>query len=408
MKIAVVGDNASMRMGGEAQKPYRFFTGYRRLGHDCRLIVHARCRDELRDLLDAEAFADVVFIEDTRLQLLIHRLSRAVPKLVPTPVAGRAISLLFQRQARQRLRRMQGAERFDIVHQPIPISPSLPSLIHGIGCPVVCGSMATNPGWPAPFHGTSERIRHWLSRPFWHLARAANRLLPGKRRARLLVADNEATARVLKWLVGEQAKVEIILLNAAEDFWFGLENNADPEDPRFVYVGRLVDWKCVDLLLEAVARLSRPVTLTIVGDGPERASLEARATALGLDRVEFPGWLGHREIGEIYSRATAGVSLSLKEAGGTSIMETMAAGVPVVTTAWGGHTSRMIPEAGALIVPESREQVIADAAEALERLMQDEAHRRACGDAGRAHARRTFRWPDIQQRFADLFAGIAG
>jgi glycosyltransferase involved in cell wall biosynthesis len=58
------------------------------------------------------------------------------------------------------------------------------------------------------------------------------------------------------------------LENAAEDLWFEIENFPDTDDPRFVFVGRLVDWKGVDLLLEAVARLSRPVTLTIVGEGP--------------------------------------------------------------------------------------------------------------------------------------------
>jgi glycosyltransferase involved in cell wall biosynthesis len=100
-------------------------------------------------------------------------------------------------------------------------------------------------------------------------------------------------------------------------------------------------------------------------------------------------------------RATAAVSLSLKEAGGTSLQEAMAAGVPVVATAWGGHMTRMIPEAGALIALDGRESVIGQTAAALKRLIADAEHRRFCGAAAREHARHTFRWTGCSSAFRD-------
>ena len=408
MRIAVVGDNASMRMGGEAQKPYRFFTGYRALGHSCRLVVHARCRDELRELLDAGQFADVTFVEDTPLQRALHRLAVALPRTVFENLAGRAIGLIFQLRARRLLRRLHAEMPFDAIHQPIPISPSAPSLIHGLGCPVTCGPMAANPGWPPAFRKATDRARTVLVLPLWGLAWIVHRLAPGKRRARALVAANDRTVAILRWVAGAGAPVHMSLENAAEDFWFEIENAPDPEDPRIVFVGRLVDWKGTDLLLEAIARLSRPVTLTIVGEGPERAALEALAGRCAPARIEFAGWLGHDAIAALYARATAAVSLSLKEAGGTSVQEAMAAGVPVVATAWGGHMTRMIPEAGALIAPDGRESVITQTAAALERLIGDADHRRACGAAARRHARCTFRWTDVYRRFEALFTELTG
>lgn len=404
MKIAVVGDNASMRMGGEAQKPLRFFEGYRALGHDCRLVVHSRCRNELRDRLDPGEFGDVHFVEDSPLERAIHRFSKLLPRTLAENTAGRVMGLIFQLRARRLVRRLQRSVPIDVLHQPTPISPGLPSLMYGFGCSVVCGPMATNPGWPPALRSRLHQVSSLLARPLWWLVRLGHVLAPGKRRARTLVAANRQTADILRWVTGGHVPVQTSLENAVEDFWFETTNRADPQTPRFVFVGRLVDWKGVDLLVEAASRLSRPATLTVVGDGPERGRLEALAGKCNLARIEFPGWLSHEAIAELYGRATAAVSLSLKEAGGTSIQEAMAAGVPVVATAWGGHMTRMIPEAGVLVLPDGRESIIAQTVAALERLMADPEHQQACGAAARNHASQHFRWSDMYRRFETLFS----
>jgi glycosyltransferase involved in cell wall biosynthesis len=63
------------------------------------------------------------------------------------------------------------------------------------------------------------------------------------------------------------------------------------------FAGRLVHGKGVDVLLDAVGNLAAPWRLTVVGDGPERADLEARARALGIaDQVTFASWLPTAEV----------------------------------------------------------------------------------------------------------------
>ena len=53
-RVLIVADNASLKFGGEATKPYLFFKFFRQRGMDVRLLVHGRCRDELLAALEVE------------------------------------------------------------------------------------------------------------------------------------------------------------------------------------------------------------------------------------------------------------------------------------------------------------------------------------------------------------------
>jgi colanic acid/amylovoran biosynthesis glycosyltransferase len=115
-----------------------------------------------------------------------------------------------------------------------------------------------------------------------------------------------------------------------------------PLDGLLVYVGRLADKKGVDVLLEAVARVPS-ARLEVIGDGPDRAALEARAERLGvLDRVRFAGRLPKSEVLATLARAQAVVIPSRVAASGDMdgtpvvLCEAMAAGVPVVASDLGG------------------------------------------------------------------------
>ena len=92
------------------------------------------------------------------------------------------------------------------------------------------------------------------------------------------------------------------------------------------------------LLLEAMARLrgaGREVSLTLVGDGPLRSRLVEHAQALGVsDCVRFAG--RQRDTAAFYRRADIFVLLSTYEGMPMSILEAMAAGLPVVATRAGG------------------------------------------------------------------------
>lgn len=103
-----------------------------------------------------------------------------------------------------------------------------------------------------------------------------------------------------------------------------------------LFVGRLAVQKNVDALLQAAARLrddGRHIRVRIIGDGDQRARLQALATRLGLTDVVFEGRCGPAEIMAAYARATVLVLPSTHEGMPLVLLEAMAAGTPVVASA---------------------------------------------------------------------------
>jgi len=101
-----------------------------------------------------------------------------------------------------------------------------------------------------------------------------------------------------------------------------------------LFAGRLTRERRLDLLLQAVARLAarpEPVLLSVAGDGPFRADLQALAGQLGIaQRVRFLGNLGSDVLWREMARAEIAVQPSSQDSFGMFPLEAMAAGLPVV------------------------------------------------------------------------------
>jgi rhamnosyl/mannosyltransferase len=159
--------------------------------------------------------------------------------------------------------------------------------------------------------------------------------------------------------------------------------------PTLLFVGRLVRYKGVDVLLRAMAGVR--ASLVILGDGPLRAPLEALARDLGVDdRVHFLGRVSDGERLVWYRRAAALVlpSVSRQEAFGMVQVEAMLTGRPVVSTALptGVPWVNRDGETG-LVVPPGNVHALAAA---LVRLCEDAALRAQLGAAARVRALRHF------------------
>ena len=159
------------------------------------------------------------------------------------------------------------------------------------------------------------------------------------------------------------------------------------------FSGILRPWHGAELLVDAVAalRTRRAVRLLIVGDGPSRESIEARARACGLDRqITITGRLPHDEIPRYIAAFDIGVSpRTTFYASPMKVPEYMAAGVAVVAPRTANLTDLIADTRdGMLFTPDDAD----DLADTLRRLVEDSATRAAIGRAARETvlARRTW------------------
>lgn len=123
---------------------------------------------------------------------------------------------------------------------------------------------------------------------------------------------------------------------------------------RVLFVGRLVYYKGLDVLLRALVRIPY-ATLRIVGDGVERDSLETLTAELDISqRVTFTGLITDEQLSREYQAANVFVlpSISRAEAFGLATVEAMANGLPAITTSLGTETDSVnLDGVSGMVVP---------------------------------------------------------
>jgi len=157
----------------------------------------------------------------------------------------------------------------------------------------------------------------------------------------------------------------------------------------FLFVGRFVPKKGIDVLADAVRRLDAtgaPVRLVCVGDGPLRSALEAVARDTGA--IELTGWLPPAEVTRAMVGASALLVPSIVAPDGDAeglpsvIPEAMAQAIPVVGSAEGGIAEAVLHERTGLLVPPGDAGALASA---MARLASEPELRHALGQAAFAY-----------------------
>jgi len=151
-----------------------------------------------------------------------------------------------------------------------------------------------------------------------------------------------------------------------------------------------------------VAKDSAAAEFLMVGDGPLRSGLEKLAVELGIaERMTF---LGERhDIPAVLASLDVSVLISKSESLSNVVLESMAAGLPVVATSVGGNLELVRSgETGLRVEPNDERQLV----KALLQLISDPELRARLGENGRAFARSQFHISEIAQRYEELYANL--
>jgi glycosyltransferase involved in cell wall biosynthesis len=397
-----VAENASFKFGGEASLPLHYYSRLRARGVDTWLIVHGRTRQELEELFPNQD-GRILYIPDQWFHRLIWRLSPLLPRRVAEASLGTLMVLVNQWIQRRIVRRLILNNQVNVVHQPIPVSPRAPSFIFKLGVPVVLGPMNGGMEYPHAF----RNIESWFTRASIVIGRSGsdliNRAIPGKKLASFLLVANKRTQLALPPCV--QGEVVEIPENGVDlDLWAVPNSTSAPVRlRRFLFVGRLVDWKRLDLAIHALAGVPG-ASLDVIGDGPMRTEWTELAASLNLkDRVHFLGWMTQRECAHKLQSATALLLPSIYESGGAVVLEAMATGTPVIAVGWGGPEDYLDETCGMLVSPLSAKAIIDGFATGMKKLIDQPQLRCTLGTAARRKIEAGFSWETKVTRVIEIY-----
>jgi glycosyltransferase involved in cell wall biosynthesis len=393
---------------------------YRRLAErtPTTLLTHARNRAAIEAAGGPVADSKILYVDT---EWFAGPLYRFASRLFPTSEHAVFLvsSLDFYVYDREALRLARAArvngDDWALVHAPTPVSPLAATRLYRLGRPLVLGPWNGNLGTPKGFRALLRADSPWLY-PIRHLGRIADALIGGTRHAQLILTATEATLAGIPRRY--RRRCVRMLENGVEPEIFAPTpwpaparpaTNLEAAEPlRLVFVGRLVPFKAVGLLLAALARLKAqvavPVRLRIIGDGPMAAPWQAEVDRLGLQaEVRFVGQLSAPAVAAEMAAAHCFCLPSVRESGGAVLLEAMACARPVIAVGFGGPAEIVDDEVGQRLPATHPEALIAALVAALEDLIRDPEAWRRRGLAGHARVLSRYTWDAKVDRALALY-----
>lgn len=304
--------------------------------------------------------------------------------------------LLWQIGAYRAAAKLHARERFDLVQHITFVSFRQPSFMGRLGIPFIFGPVGGGETMPSQL-----RSGLLFSGRFAELLRnAGNRLVafdPLMSRtyadAQVIACATEETLLAVPVRVRSKCIVQRAIGTEEDVTSSGHRAEASSESgPRFLFVGRLLYWKGLHLVLRALSRVKEEfpkIRLRIIGDGPDRAWLHEIAERAGVtDFVEWVARIAHSQMQNEYRGSVGFVFPSLHDSGGMVVLEALAAGLPVICLDLGGPGSMVDSSCGIVVKTgaESEKEIINRLAEAMIRLLREPELRAGYSVAARQRA----------------------
>lgn len=362
MRIAVVTEFFYPTLGGVQEHVFHLARECRRLGHSVTIVTSR---------------VDAAGSSRTPSDVNVVRMGPSMPVQINGSVGRVSVGWTLAPE----LERLLVADNFDVVHVHAPLTPVLPVLaIRRTSLPIV-GTYHTNFGPSrllSAFRGACQGLVNRIDANV-AVSSACIRALSDYVRAPFQIIPNGvdcaafAAGRPLPRLAGEH--------------------------PVVLFIGRLEQRSGLDRLLRAWPLVSRAVKarLVVIGDGPDRRHNQALAAEVGADAV-FAG-ARHPDRPDWFASADLLVCPTTIASFGVTLLEGMAAGLPVVASDIDGFREVLTDGHEGRLVDTSDETALSDA---IIELLTNPRLRKKMAAAGRATARR-YDWPNVAEQVVDVY-----
>jgi L-malate glycosyltransferase len=311
---------------------------------------------------------------------------------------GPLFSLSFVASAARVLRRLYNHESFDLIHthqalwEGVAAGVARSTILRGVPTLVQPASSG--------YYGEAEELSRMRG------AGVLRRLILNNDAFVAISADIERQWRALGVPLQRMFKIASGVDSRRYAPGTSLADATLPPRPRVLFTGRLHPQKNLDVLLDAWPAVSQATgaCLVLVGHGPERERLEAKAAALGVgESIIFTGPV--EDVADALRAADVFVLPSVAEGMSNSLLEAMATGLPCIASDIGGNQDLLGPgDAGILIADGSPERW----AQALIGLLNDPTRRRRLATAARQRIDEEYNLERVVSRYIKLYRSLLG
>ncbi len=366
--------------------------------HDVSLVIGAAVEKPVRSA--GANFRSIEVVQMPTLQRIFDWGLRRVFKYNYATQALTAFrypfALAFEWYAWRQLRRRISDGDFDVVLRLIPMSPVLPSpfafFLRKGPIPFVLGPL--NGGLPyVQNFSQTKNIKHWFSNLRW-----VYRFLPFARStyrhaAAIIAASSQVCAEFARY---HDKLFFIPEPGVSASLCSGERSERKPgAKTELIFVGGFIPCKACDLALRAVAPLLRSglARFTLLGDGPERNSLEQLTKSLGIEKdVSFRGWVSHDEVFRSLRSADVMVFPSVRDNGAGAIFEALSCGAVPVVADFGGPGDIVYPDVGYKVPLTNEDDFVEEMTRVLTELATDRDHLECLQKQAMTYARERLTW----------------
>ena len=366
--------------------------------HDVTLVIGTPVETRVRS-----ASAEFRGIEVVRMPTLERLWDRSLEKVFKFNYDSQVLtafrypfSIAFEWYAWRQLGARIRSGEFDVVLRLIPMAPTMPSLFARVlrkgPIPFVIGPLNGGLPWPPGF-SQLEKQKEWISQlrnvyKFLPLAKSTYRYASAIIAASSQVYSEFAQHREKLFFVPEPGIDQRLCLDDAR-----IPRHGDKI--ALIFVGGLVPRKACDLALRAAAPFLRDglAHFGVIGDGPERSSLERLSKSLGVETsVEFCGWISHDDV--LIRMRSADIFLfpSLRDNGAGVVFEALACGAVPVVVDFGGPGDIVHDGVGCKACLTNENDVVSQLTSALRDLIGNRARLERLRRQGMSYAKERLTW----------------
>ena len=347
MKLLISAYACAPNLGSDHGVGWNWTTEAHRLGHEIWALVSPAHRDSIEGAC--------------RENPSLRGIHWAFPEIRAWPLEQaiepkweRTYNVLWQRAALRHARDLHRQVHFDAIHHATWAGLRAPTFLGSLGAPLIIGPSGGGETSPVslrddlPLMGkVLERVRDFSNRTI-----TINPLVrPGYVNAAVIFVSTTDTQNLFKGALFD--KTIVFFGPNLPELPSASPRRSWHEPPRFLYVGRLLYWKGLNIAVRAFAQIAKQfpgARFTIRGSGPYRSRLEEQIKQHGLqDQVDFIPRLPQDKLFELYDSHDLFLFPSLHDSGGFAALEALSHGMPVVCLDLGGPNYLITSNSGLII-----------------------------------------------------------